>query len=207
MAEFLRLPNFKGCKVAAETLLPPGAARVTHLALPAARLEDIPPKTGDMIVAEMSCRRVVDDKEKKKRKAEEKAATKAPADDIQVEAAVAKAAGREGPRKKRRIRVGAQAPPDSEHVSSPTLLNQAKPLKALANEEHVSPPLSVGRMGTLRDQIDEHAISPRVVYTSKLIVEEWEKGDADASPALEGHGDNEDGLSGLQIRPSSVCPS
>ncbi|GJZ62037.1 hypothetical protein Tco_0618174 [Tanacetum coccineum] len=161
-------------------MLPPGAARVTHLAPPAARLEDIPPKTGDMIVAEMSCRRVVDGKEKKKRKVEEKAATKAPGDDIQVEAAVAKAAGREGP---------------------------PKPLEALPNEEHVSPPLSVGQMGTLRDQIDEHAISPRVVYTSKLIVEEGEKGDADASPALEGHGDNEDGLSGLQIRPSSVCPS
>ncbi|GKC45871.1 hypothetical protein Tco_1063593, partial [Tanacetum coccineum] len=176
MAEFLRLPNFKGCKVAAGTLLPPGAARVTHLPPPlAARLEDIPPKTGDMIVAEMPCRKVVDDKERKKRKAEEKAATKAPADDIQAGEAIAKAAGREGPRKKRRVRVGAQSPPDSEHVSSPTPLNQAKPLEALANEEHVSPPLSVGRMGTLRDQTDEHAISPRVVYTSKLIVEEGEK--------------------------------
>ncbi|GJV67621.1 hypothetical protein Tco_1483130 [Tanacetum coccineum] len=177
MAEFLRLPNFKGCKVAAGTLLPPGAARV------------------------------VDDKERKKRKAEEKATTKALVDDIQVGEAVAKVAGREGPRKKRRVRVGAQAPPDSKHVSYPTSLNQAKPLKALANEEHVSPPLSVGWMGTLRDQTDEHAISPRVVYTSKLIIEEGEKGDVDASPALEGHGDNEDGLSGPQIRPSSVRPS
>ncbi|GKC81851.1 hypothetical protein Tco_1137568 [Tanacetum coccineum] len=45
MAEFLRLPNFKGCKVAAGELLPPGSARVTHLSNPAARLEDIPPKT------------------------------------------------------------------------------------------------------------------------------------------------------------------
>ncbi|GKA32458.1 hypothetical protein Tco_0718825 [Tanacetum coccineum] len=144
---------------------------------PAARLEDIPPKTGDMIVAEMPYRKVVDDKERKKRKAEEKAATKAPTDDIQVEEVVAKAAGREGPRKKRRVHVGAQAPPDSEHVSSPTPLNQAKSLEALANEEHVSPLLSVGRMGN-----------------------------ADASPALEGHGDNEDGLSGPQIRPSSVRP-
>ncbi|GJW09440.1 hypothetical protein Tco_1575267 [Tanacetum coccineum] len=174
---------------------------------PTARLEGIPPKTSDMIVAEMPCRKVIDDKEREKRKAEEKAATKAPADDIQVEEAVAKAAGREGPRKKRRVRVGAQTPLDSEHVSSPTPLNQAKPLEALANEEHVSHPLSVGRMGTLRDQTDEHAISPCVVYTSKLIVEEGEKGDADASPALEGHGDNEDGLSGPQILPRSVCPS
>ncbi|GJR04749.1 hypothetical protein Tco_0527733 [Tanacetum coccineum] len=207
MAEFLRLPNFKGYKVATGTLLPPGAARVTHLPPPTMRLEDIPPKTGDMIVAEMPCRKVVDDKERKKRKAEEKAATKAPADDIQVKEAVAKAAEREGPRKKRRVRVGAQAPPDSEHVSSLTPLNQAKLLEALANEEHVSLPFLVGQMGTLRDQTDEHAISPRVVYTSKLIVEEGEKGDADASPALEGHGDNEDGLSGPQIRPSSIRPS
>ncbi|GKB67879.1 hypothetical protein Tco_0929291 [Tanacetum coccineum] len=53
MAEFLRLPNFKGCKVAAMTLLPPGIARVTHLAPPAERLEDIPPKTEDMVVAEI----------------------------------------------------------------------------------------------------------------------------------------------------------
>ncbi|GKC08010.1 hypothetical protein Tco_0999620, partial [Tanacetum coccineum] len=52
MAEFLRLPNFKGCKVTAGALLLPGAARVTHLATPAARLHDIPPKTGEMMVAE-----------------------------------------------------------------------------------------------------------------------------------------------------------
>ncbi|GJS36590.1 tubulin alpha-3 chain [Tanacetum coccineum] len=162
MAEFLRLPTFKGCKVAARTLLPPGTARVTHLAPHATRLEDIPPKTGDMIVAEIPRRKVVDDKEKKKRKAEEKAATKAPAVDIQAEGAVAKATGKEGPRKKRWVHVGAQVPPDSKHVSSPTLLNQSMPLEALANEEHVSPPLSVGRMDTLRDQTDEHAVSPRV---------------------------------------------
>ncbi|GJZ06425.1 gypsy type transposase, partial [Tanacetum coccineum] len=162
MAEFLRLPNFKGCKVAAGTLFPPGTARVTHLAPPAARLEDIPPKTGDMIVVEIPCRKVVDDKEKKKWKAEEKAATKAPAVDIQAKAAVAKATEKEGPRNKRRVRVGAQVPPDSEHVSSPTPLNQAKHLEALANDEHVSPPFSVGWMDTLRDQMDEHVISPWV---------------------------------------------
>ncbi|GKE28883.1 V-type proton ATPase subunit B2 [Tanacetum coccineum] len=81
MAEFLRLPNFKGCKVTAGALLPPGAARVTHLATPAAQLQDILPKTGKMMVAELPCRRVMDDKEKKKRKAEEKAATKVPASD------------------------------------------------------------------------------------------------------------------------------
>ncbi|GJS97290.1 hypothetical protein Tco_0804258 [Tanacetum coccineum] len=131
MAEFLRLPNFKCCKVAAGTLLPAGTARVTHLAPPVERLEDIPSKTGDMMVAEIPCRKVLDDKEKKKRKAKEKITTQALA-----------------------------APTDSEHVSSPTPLNQAKPLEALANKEHVSLPLSVGRMDTLRDQTDEHVAPP-----------------------------------------------
>nr|GEY06463.1 hypothetical protein [Tanacetum cinerariifolium] len=74
MAEFLRLPNFKGCKVAAGSLLPPGTARVTHLAPPTRRLEDIPSKTADMVVAEILCQKVLDDKEKKKRKTEGKIA-------------------------------------------------------------------------------------------------------------------------------------
>nr|GEW47902.1 hypothetical protein [Tanacetum cinerariifolium] len=73
MVEFLRLPNFKGCKVSAGALLPPGTTRVAHLASLAERLEDIPPKTGDMMTAKIPCRKVLNDKEKKKRKAEEKA--------------------------------------------------------------------------------------------------------------------------------------
>ncbi|GJU09506.1 hypothetical protein Tco_1131902 [Tanacetum coccineum] len=73
MAEFLRLPNFHGCKVSAGELLPPGSARVTHLTSPAERVEDIPPNTGDMMVAELPCRKVLDDKERNKIKAEEKA--------------------------------------------------------------------------------------------------------------------------------------
>nr|GEV60074.1 hypothetical protein [Tanacetum cinerariifolium] len=120
---------FYTLQVVVGSLLSPGATRVTHLAPPAVRLEDIPPKTGDMIMAEIPYRKVVDDKEKKKRKAEEKAATKAPAVNIQAEAAVDKPAGREGPR------------------------------------------------------------------------------NADASYVLEGYGDNEGGLSGLQIRHSPVHPS
>ncbi|GKB38167.1 hypothetical protein Tco_0883109 [Tanacetum coccineum] len=193
MAEFLRLPNFKGCKVVVGTLLLPGTARVTHLAPPAERLEDIPSNTGDMVVAEIPCRKVLDDKEKKKRKAEEKIAAKAPAVNIQAEATVNKADGREGPRKKRRVRSGPPMPPDSGHVSSLTPLNQAKPLEALANEEHVSPPVSVGRMDTLRDQTDEHFTPPRVVYASKLVIDEGDQGNVDASHAIEGHGDNEGG--------------
>ncbi|GJX74519.1 hypothetical protein Tco_0313114 [Tanacetum coccineum] len=110
---------------------PTGAARVTHLAPPAEQLEDVPPKTCDMVVAEIPCRKVLDDKEKKKRKAEEKAKAKAPVVNIQAEAVVNKGVGREGPCKKRRVRAEAQAHPDSEHVSSPTPLNHAKPLEAL----------------------------------------------------------------------------
>ncbi|GKF79522.1 hypothetical protein Tco_0235090, partial [Tanacetum coccineum] len=120
------------------------------------RLDDVPPKTSDIMVAEIPYRKVLDDKEKKKKKAEEKAAAKVPIVNIEAEMVVNKDAGRKGPRKKRRVRVGPQVHPDSEHVSSPTL-NHAKPLEALVNEEHVYPPLSVGRMDTLRDQTDEHA--------------------------------------------------
>nr|GEW04429.1 hypothetical protein [Tanacetum cinerariifolium] len=132
-----------------------------HLAPPAGRLEDIPSKIGDMMVAEVPCQ---------------------------------KGAGKEGRCKKRQVRVGPPVPPDSEHVSSLTPLNQAKPLEALANEEHASPPLSVGHIDTLRDQIDEHATPPRL--------NEGGKGNADASHAIEGHGDNEGGLSRLQTHPS-----
>ncbi|GJR92582.1 hypothetical protein Tco_0264756 [Tanacetum coccineum] len=63
MAEFLQLPNFK---VAA----------------------DLPPKTRDMVRAELPCRKVLDDKEKKKRKAEAKAAVDAPGADTQAKKVV-----------------------------------------------------------------------------------------------------------------------
>ncbi|GKF93351.1 hypothetical protein Tco_0280070, partial [Tanacetum coccineum] len=75
----------KGCKVATGELLPPGSARVTHLSSPAERLEDLPPKTRDMVTAELPCRKVLNDKEKKKRKAEAKAAADAPGANTQVE--------------------------------------------------------------------------------------------------------------------------
>ncbi|GKA96197.1 hypothetical protein Tco_0818292 [Tanacetum coccineum] len=55
-------------------LLPPGSARVTHLAPLAERLEGIPPMIGDMEIAEIPCRKVLDEKEKKKKKAEAKVA-------------------------------------------------------------------------------------------------------------------------------------
>ncbi|GJT81173.1 hypothetical protein Tco_1055515 [Tanacetum coccineum] len=148
MAEFLRLPNFKGCKITAGVLLPPGTARVTHLSNPADTLEAIPPKTADMVVVEIPCRKVLDDKEKKRKKAEEKAAVNSPAADIQAEkVGIDKDAGEDGPRKKRKVRARPQVQSVSEHVSSPTPLNRVKPLETLANEECVSPPASSKRMG------------------------------------------------------------
>ncbi|GJV72729.1 hypothetical protein Tco_1492724 [Tanacetum coccineum] len=140
-------------------------------------------ETGDIAIAEIPCRKILEDKEKKRRKVEEKAAANAPATNIQVKTIVDKDASKEGPRKKRMVRVRPQVQPNLEHVSSPTPLNHAKPLETLANEEHVSPPLSVGRMDTLRDQTDEN-------------------GKVDVAAAMEGHGDNEGGLSGLQTQPS-----
>nr|GEU67160.1 hypothetical protein [Tanacetum cinerariifolium] len=90
------LPNFKGCKITVGAFLPPRAARVTYLAPPANRLEDIPLKSGEMLVAEIPCRKVLDDKERKKRKAEEKTVAHAPASNTHAEVAVPKGAGGEG---------------------------------------------------------------------------------------------------------------
>nr|GEX95373.1 transposase (putative), gypsy type [Tanacetum cinerariifolium] len=161
----------KGCKVAVGDLLPPGLARVTHLSSPTERLEDLPPKTLDIETAELPCRKVLDDKETKKRTAEEKAATNAPDDNIQAErVAKNKDVGKEGARKKRRVRVGTQAQPVSKHVSSFTPLKHVKPLETLANEEYVSPNVSVGRMVTGGEGVQENV---------------------DAAFANEGHGDNE----------------
>ncbi|GJZ33114.1 hypothetical protein Tco_0578550 [Tanacetum coccineum] len=80
-----------------------------------------------MVTAELPCRKVLDDKEKKKRKAEAKAATIAPGDDTQVEKVIRdKVAGKEGAQKKRRVRAGTSVHPTSEHVSSPIPLNHVK---------------------------------------------------------------------------------
>ncbi|GKF65584.1 hypothetical protein Tco_0192101, partial [Tanacetum coccineum] len=197
-----------GCKVAAGDLLPLRSARVTHLANPAERLEDIPPKTGDMVTAEIPCRKVLDDKEKKKRKAEAKVAANVPDADIQVEKVDGKrGAGKEGACKKRRVRLETLVHPYSEHVSSPVPLNHAKPLETLANEEYVSPNASAGRMGALRDQTDEHATPPppQIVNANELVTGgEGVQENADAAFANEGHGDNEGGFSGLRTQPSPV---
>ncbi|GJT91009.1 hypothetical protein Tco_1079854 [Tanacetum coccineum] len=209
MAEFLRLPNFKGCKVAAGALLPPGSARVTHLANPAERLKDIPPKTGDMVTAEIPCRKVLDDKERKKRKAEAKVAANVAGVDIQAERVAGnKDAGKEGTsRKKRRVCLEAPVKPNSEHVSSPTPLNHAHPLETLADKEHASPHASADRMSFLQNQTDEHATPPSVVNANELVIGEEGGGgqeNVDHAFANEGHGDNEGGLSRLQTQPSHI---
>nr|GEU42395.1 hypothetical protein [Tanacetum cinerariifolium] len=185
MTEFLRLLNFYGCKVATGDLLPPGLAWVTHLANPVKLLKDLPLKTSDMVTAEIPCWKVLDDKEKKKRKVEVKAAANAPDADIQFE--------------KTPVRL------DSEHVSSPVPLNHAKPLESLANEEYVSPNVSVSRMGALRNQTDENATPSPIVNADKLVTGgEGTQENVDATFANEGHGDNEGGFSGLRTQHSPV---
>ncbi|GKC48698.1 hypothetical protein Tco_1071443 [Tanacetum coccineum] len=199
MAEFLRLPDFHGCKVFASELLSPGSARVTHLTAPAERVEDIPPKTGDMMVAKLPCQKVLDDKERKKRKAEEKDAIH-----VQDEKVVKEKDGREGVRKKRRVRIVNPVQPTSKYVSSPTPLNHAKPLTTIAGEAHVTPPTFASRMDVLRDQTDE-PVTPPVMNVGEFPTggEDGQDG-ADAMLANEGHGDNEGGLSGLQTQPNCL---
>nr|GEW96977.1 reverse transcriptase domain-containing protein [Tanacetum cinerariifolium] len=85
--------------------------------VPKGRLEGIPPKISDMLVAQMSCRKVLDDKEKKKRKANEKAVARVPIVNIQVETTVDKDAGREGPHKKRQVHIRPQTRPSPTHHS------------------------------------------------------------------------------------------
>ncbi|GJV64440.1 hypothetical protein Tco_1475268 [Tanacetum coccineum] len=200
MAEFLRLPNFKGCKITVGALLPPGMARVTHLANPVDTLEDIPPKTVDMTVAEIPCRKVLDDKEKKRKKAEEKAAVNSSAADIQAEkVGIDKGAGKDGPCKKRKVRARPQVQP----VSSPTPLNHAKPLETLANEEHVYLHDSAGRMGVLQTQTDEHVTPPHANVDEHATGGEAHE-DANATFVDEGHGDNEGVLSGLKTQPIPI---
>nr|GEX68562.1 hypothetical protein [Tanacetum cinerariifolium] len=202
MAEFLRLPNFKSCKITVGALLPAGVARVTRLANHAATLEGIPPKTADMTVAEIPCRRVLDDKEKKRKKAEEKATANYPAAKIQVKVGIDKGVGKDGPGKNLKIRARPQVQPVSEHVSSPAPLSHAKPLETLANEGHVSPFVFARRMGVLRDQTDEH-ITPRA-NADEAATREEAYGYAHANIAIEDHRDNEEGLSGLKTQPTPI---
>ncbi|GJU97609.1 zinc finger, CCHC-type containing protein [Tanacetum coccineum] len=166
----------KGCKVVAGAILPPGSTRVTHLASPAERLEDLPPKTGDMVIAEIPYRKVPDDKEKKRRKADANAAANVPGANIQANRVAGnKDAGKEGACKKRRI---------------------------LANEEYVSPNASAGRMGALRHQTDEYTTPPIVNASEFVTGGEGVQENIDVAFANEGHGDNDGGLSGLQTQPS-----
>ncbi|GKB71448.1 reverse transcriptase domain-containing protein [Tanacetum coccineum] len=77
MAEFLRLLDLGACKIVVGTLLPPNFPVDSHLSNPAARLEDIPPKTPVMERAEVACPKVIAAREKKKQRAEDLLASKA----------------------------------------------------------------------------------------------------------------------------------
>ncbi|GJZ04981.1 hypothetical protein Tco_0538256 [Tanacetum coccineum] len=170
MAEFLRFPNFQGCKVTDGTLLSPGIARVTHLTPPTDRPEDIPLKMGDMEVVEIPCRKVLVEKKKKKKKAEAKAAAKVNDDDQVEKVTEKKRVSEEGTsrKKKRKTRLGTPTINlDSEHEPN----RRAKPL-----------PHNV-----VNDNVDIHMVDGDAGH---------EQGDENV--VGEGHGDNTDGLSGLR---------
>nr|GEV76880.1 hypothetical protein [Tanacetum cinerariifolium] len=207
MAGFLCLPDLHGCKVVAMALLSPAAALETHLSTLNSRLEDISAKTEDMETAEVACRKVLADKEKKKRKVKAKAAAKAnDTDDIHIERVVSKkrADGAGMPRKKRKTHVGAlSVNMYSEHVSLPTPINHSLPVVAPANKEHVSETTSAAWLSALHNQMNELG-SPLDLINKN--VEELAAGEDrgnehdDINFAIEGHGDNADGLFGLRTQ-------
>ncbi|GJX93586.1 hypothetical protein Tco_0348172 [Tanacetum coccineum] len=209
MAEFLRLPDLYGCKIVVKALLPPGAALETHHSTPATRLEDIPPKTGNMETTKVACRKVLADKENKKRKTEAKAAAKADGnDDVHHEEVVSKkrAGGVGTPRKKSKTHIG--TPPveaGSEQVSSPTPINHSFPVVALVNEQHVSEIASAARLAALQNQTDKQGSPLDLVNKNveePVMGEERGNDHDDVNVAIEGHSDSADGLSGLRTQPS-----
>ncbi|GJR07614.1 hypothetical protein Tco_0790266 [Tanacetum coccineum] len=162
MAEFLRLPNFKGCK------------------------------TEDMVTVEIPCRVLDDKEKKKRKAKEKAAANASAANIQVERVVRNKDAGKEGVCKKRRVRVRTPVQPDSKHVSSLNPLNHAKPLETLANVEYVSPTSFIGRMGTLQDQTDEHVTPLPIVNAGEFVTSrEGVQENVDATFANEGHGDNE----------------
>ncbi|GKC74031.1 hypothetical protein Tco_1119914, partial [Tanacetum coccineum] len=186
MAEVLRIGDLHGCKITSEALLPPGAALETHISTPATRLEDIPAKTGAMETAEIPCRKVLADKEKNKRKAWKVASKRC-------------AGGVGASRKKRKTRISTSlVDADSEHVSSPTPINQSLPVVIPANEKHVSETASAARLADLQNQTDEQGSPLNLVNKNveePVVGKERGNDHDDVNVAIEGHGDNANGLS------------
>nr|GEW29323.1 hypothetical protein [Tanacetum cinerariifolium] len=102
----------------------------THLSTPATRLEDIPPKTGAIETIEVACRKVIADREKKKRKTKATIVARAKGDD------------------------DVESDAGSDQVSSPIPLNQSLPI-TLVNKKNVSETPFAAWLATLRNQIDE----------------------------------------------------
>ncbi|GJX02069.1 hypothetical protein Tco_0185982 [Tanacetum coccineum] len=138
MAEFLRLPDLGVCKIVAGTLLPPNFPVDSHLSNPAARLEDIPPKTPAMERAEVACPKVIAAREKKKQRAEDLLASKAVGGG---KVGPKRRVGQEGTSKKKRKTL-ADGPSGSKSVSSPRPLNQVVPTQPLVTEPVHEPSFS-----------------------------------------------------------------
>ncbi|GJX38539.1 hypothetical protein Tco_0251842 [Tanacetum coccineum] len=155
----------EGYKLAVGTLLPPGTAQVTHLTPPANRLEDIPLRTGDMVVAEMPCKKVLAEKEKKKNKVEVKAAAKADDSDRVKKVTRKKRTGEEGTSRKKEMKTRRETPTlnlDSKHNAS------AGRLDALRNQiDKQSPPF--------HENVDEHMANGGAgnEHGDENIVDDW----------------------------------
>ncbi|GJZ83530.1 hypothetical protein Tco_0648703 [Tanacetum coccineum] len=130
MAEFLRLPNFKGCKVAAGELL-------------------------DMVTTKLPCHKVIDDKEKNKRKAKAKAAVDAPGADILAERVVRDKGHVSSP-----IPLNHAKPLEILANEEYASLNaSAGRMGAMRNQtdEHATPPIfNAGRFMTGRERVQEN---------------------------------------------------
>ncbi|GJU14355.1 hypothetical protein Tco_1142321 [Tanacetum coccineum] len=127
---------------------PKGEALETYLSTPATRLEDIPPKTVEMETAEVTCRKVLSDRENKKRNIKAKAAAKADGnDDVHQEGVLGKkrVGGVGAPRKKRETHIGTPlVDANLEQVSSPTPINYSDDVPSSPAQR---PPLRA-RMGS-----------------------------------------------------------
>ncbi|GJZ98442.1 hypothetical protein Tco_0670895 [Tanacetum coccineum] len=157
------------------------------------------------------CRKVLAEKEKKRRKVEVKVAEKAAektigSDRVKKGAEKRRAGEEETSQRKKKIRkdtpvVGL----DSEDVSSPVPLNHAKLLEALDDVVHVSKNVSANRLDTLKNQTDEQD-PPHYTVNENLDDHTVDIGAGhqhnDEDVGNEGHVDNSGGLSGLRTRPS-----
>nr|GEX72695.1 hypothetical protein [Tanacetum cinerariifolium] len=145
---------------------------------------------------------VLAEKEKKHKKAKAKAAEKAGAPERVAKVVGKRRAREEGtyrPKKKKIHHDSLTIELNVNHVSSPTPINQSKPLHALANEAHVYEDVSTRRLDALRNQADEQSLLRSNVneeMSDRLENVGDGNGDGDGGFVNEGHSDNTSRLFG-----------